>query len=192
MKTPEVPSTAKARVQEAYGKLPLSFEANKGQTDEQVKFLSRGRGYSLFLTETEAVLALRQGSKSSFTHDSEERERLKGQVLRMKFKGANPSPRVSGLEPLPGVVNYFIGNDPKKWRSNIPTYRKVQYKNVYPGIDLVYYGSNQRQLEYDLVVAPGANPNRIVLGFQGADRLEVNDRGDLVLHAGSGAIRLLK
>ncbi|TMI11754.1 MAG: hypothetical protein E6H40_03915, partial [Betaproteobacteria bacterium] len=79
------------------------------------------------------------------------------------------------------------GKDPAKWRTNVPTYAKVHYRAVYPGIDLVYYG-NQRQLEYDFVVAPGADPNRIVLGFQGAERLEINAEGELVLHAGGEVI----
>src|SRR2546428_259370 len=81
---------------------------------------------------------------------------------------------------LPGKSNYFIGNDPKKWRANIANYAKVRYRNVYPGVDLVYYG-NQQQLEYDFVVGPGADPGRIALRFQGADRLEVDTEGDLVL-----------
>jgi hypothetical protein len=85
-----------------------------------------------------------------------------------------------GLDPLPGIVNYFIGDDPSKWRTNIPTYQKVGYKDLYPGIDLVYYG-NQGQLEYDLIVAPGADPAQIMLAFDGAEQLTVNAQGDLVL-----------
>jgi beta-propeller repeat-containing protein len=182
---------------EAYGKLPLMFEANRGQTDRRVKFLSRGPGYTLFLTPTEAVLALRgretvTRSSATSPRPTEGEGQGEGATLRMQFKGANPTPRASGLEPLPGIVNYFIGNDPKRWRTNIPTYQKVQYQNVYPGIDLVYYGSNQRQLEYDFVVRPGADPNEIVLGFQGVDRLEVNTQGDLVLHTAAGPIRQRK
>jgi beta-propeller repeat-containing protein len=181
----------KPKLMETFGKLPLMFEANRGQTDQQVKFLSRGRGYTLFLTGTEAVLALRQGSTNSLAPDSGERDRVRGQVLRMQFKGANPTPRASGLEPLPGIVNYFIGNDPKRWRTNIPTYQKVAYTNIYPGIDLIYYG-NQRQLEYDFVVRPGADPTRIVLGVQGADRLEVDDQGDLLVRTAAGLLRQRK
>ena len=104
-----------------------------------------------------------------------------GAVVRMKLLGANPTPRASGLEPLPGIVNYFIGNDPEKWHANIPTYGKVQYDGVYPGIDLVYYGTNQRQLEYDFVVAPGADPKQIALTFDGADKIEIDRNGDLTL-----------
>ena len=166
------------RVNAAYGKLPLYFEANKGQTDEQVRFLARGSRSTLFLTPSEAVLV--------FTHREVSRT-----VLRMTFIGANPEPSVVGAEELPGKANYFIGSDPANWRTDVPTYAKVRYKNVYPGIDLIYYG-NQRQLEYDFVVSPGADPKRIRLGFQGADKLEVDAQGDLVLHTATGVIRQRK
>lgn len=156
--------TNKAKLQETYGQLPLSFEANQGQTDAQVMFISRGNGYNLFLTPTEAVLALKkvkakaeyEASKNPLAPVSGGEGRGEGAVLRMKLIGANPTPQITGIEELPGKVNYFIGKDPKKWRNNIPNYAKVRYEAVYPGIDLVYYG-NQRQLEYDFIVLPGAN-----------------------------------
>src|ERR1035437_6033922 len=153
---------ANARIVEAYGKLPLSFEANQGQTDSDVKFLSRGGGYSLFLTSTEAVLSLKKSGDIQ-NRDPKGAVKPSGEakaVVRMKLIGANTSPQVTGIDELPGKTNYFIGNDPKKWRTNVPTYAKVKYKRVYPGIDLVYYG-NQQQLEYDFIVSPGANPNAI-------------------------------
>jgi hypothetical protein len=106
----------------------------------------------------------------------------------MSLVGAAREPAVTGVDELPGKANYFIGRDPSKWRTNVPTYSKVHYREVYPGIDLVYYG-HQRQLEYDLVVAPGADPKKIVLGFKGADKLEIDSGGDLVLHASGGDIR---
>ena len=84
----------------------------------------------------------------------------------MKLVGANPHATVSGVDELPGKSNFFIGNDPKKWRSNVPTYAKVKYEGVYSGIDLVYYG-NQQQLEFDFVVAPGADPRRIGFDVRG-------------------------
>jgi uncharacterized protein (TIGR03437 family) len=152
-----------------YGKLPLSFEANQGPTDGSVLFLSRERGQTLFLTATEAVL--RSGRE----------------VLRMKLAGANPSPRVTGMEELPGKGNYFIGNDPAQWRTNVPTYAKVRYENVYSGMDLVYYG-NQRDLEYDFVVAPGADARAIRLAISGGEKLRINGQGDLVLKAGEGEV----
>src|SRR5438046_3024981 len=177
--TPAKPDAARhVRVSEAYGKLPLYFEANKGQTDEQVRFLARGSRSTLFLTPSEAVLV--------FT-----RREVTRTVLRMTFIGANHEPSVVGTEELPGKANYFIGSDPANWRTDVPTYAKVRYKNVYPGIDLIYYG-NQRQLEYDFVVSPGPDPWRIRHGFQVCVKLEVDAQGDLVLHTATGVIRQRK
>jgi len=158
--------------------LPLSFEANRGQADSTVKFLSRGDGYALFLTSTEAVFKLRQAAPAG----------QKTSVLRMKLLGADSTATVSGAEPHSGTANYFIGNDPQKWRTGVPTYGKVSYRGVYPGVDLVFYG-NQRELEYDLTVAPGADPKQIALEFSGA-KPKLNRRGDLVLDL-SGDVILL-
>jgi hypothetical protein len=114
------------------------------------------------------------------------------QVVRMRLVGANARGRVVGLDELPGRSNYFIGNDPKKWRTNVPSYARVKYEGVYPGVDLVYYG-NQRQLEYDFVVVPGADPNQIKLSFAGADGMRVDAAsGDLVLNVGDDEIRFHK
>lgn len=204
------PDANKRDVLKSYGNLPLRFEANVGQTDTQVKFISRGSGYTMFLTSDEAVLVF---SKPSASPEATLHQKLlepiqlaellrpttdallqigKGPikaieaidiqptetaVLRIKLLGAKPAPEVAGLEELLGITNYFIGNDPQKWYTNVPSYAKVEYKNVYEGVDLVYYG-NQRQLEYDFVVAPGADPNLIKLDFQGADRLEIDSAGD--------------
>jgi len=194
-----------ARLVESYGKLPLSFEANQGQTDPQVRFLTCGLGYSLFLTPTEAVLALRKSSSADLPSrsaalkqsakgkaaESKSASAIQGQsrtaaVLRMKLVGADSAAQVTGLEELPGKSNYFLGNDPKKWRTNVPNYAKVQYNDIYSGVDLVYYG-NQQQLEYDFVVAPGANPSAISVTIEGADDVDVNDLGDLVVDVGKGS-----
>ena len=178
-----------AAVQSAYGHLPLSFEANQGQVNPQVQFLTRGHGHTLFLTPSEAVLTLRTGEAKAEERADDAIHRTPSSspsapahsVVRMTFEGANPQAEVVGLDKLPGIVNYFIGNDPSKWQTNIPTYQKVAYTNVYPGIDLVYYG-HQGQLEYDLIVAPGADPNLIRLAFDGAEKIEVDPAtGDLVL-----------
>src|SRR6266536_2782587 len=191
---------AQGRVTEAYGKLPLSFEANRGQMDSEVKFFSRGSGYGIFISPTEAVLSLSRGlpqktkgpeagenlAAPSLHEEAEAPQRRA--VLRMKLVGANPKPQLTGEEELPGKVNYFIGNDPKKWRTNVSTYAKVKYREVYPGIDLVHYG-NQRQLEYDFVVAPGTDPKAIRLGFEGAETMEIDARGDLLLHTPEGDVR---
>ena len=185
-----------ARFSDTYGRLPLHFEVNRGQAHEDVRFLSRGQGYSLYLTAGEAVLVLttrpdgRPDSRISHAQRDAPTPATSA-VLRMSLVGAAPKPFVSGLDELRGKANYFIGSDPAKWRTNVPTYAKVHYRDVYPGIDLLYYG-NQRQLEYDFVVAPGADPNAIVLGFQGAERLEIDAQGELVLHSAGGAIRQRK
>jgi uncharacterized protein (TIGR03437 family) len=149
-------------------KLPLSFEANRGQTDSQVKFLARGNGYNLFLTATEAVLSNPQSAP-----------------LRMKLVNANPASEIEGLDELPGKSNYFIGSDPQQWRAGVTHYAKVKYRNVYPGVDLVYYG-HERQLEYDFVLSPGADPKQIKLAFDGAERMRIDGDGDLTLGTAAG------
>src|SRR5712691_2343021 len=183
-----------ARVSESYGKLPLQFEANRGQTHKDVRFLSRGAGYSLYLTGGEAVVVLakpnadaKRDARGAPTRPGAKAQ-VKSVALRMSLVGAARKPVVNGREELPGKANYFIGKDRSKWRTNVPTYAKVQYQNVYPGIDLVYYG-NQRQLEYDFVLAPGADPRKIVLDFKDAEKLEIDAQGDLVLHAAGGDVR---
>jgi hypothetical protein len=162
----------------AYGKLPLSFDVNQGQTDRRVKFLSRGAGYTLFLTSKGVVLSLqpRHG-----THD----------VLRLKLMGSNHTPTIEGSDQLPGKSNYFIGNDPKKWRTDVSTYARVHYRNVYSGVDVVYYG-NQRTLENDFIVAPGTKPGVIALAFEGTNTIAIDAGGSLVLGLESGDVRLQK
>jgi Carboxypeptidase regulatory-like domain/Beta-propeller repeat len=176
------------RANEAYGKLPLSFEANQGQTDTQVKFLSRGAGYNLFLTSTEAVLSLEQSRGTGGARERGDRRSVSvpNDVLRMKMLGANPTPRIEGSDQLPGKSNYFIGNDPKNWRVNVSTFARVHYREVYPGVDVVYYG-NQRKLETDFIVTPGTNPGVIALAFDGANKISVDKEGSLVLGLASGA-----
>jgi hypothetical protein len=175
-----------------YDKLSLAFEANNGQTSERVKFLSRGRGYTLFLTSAEAVLSLRTPGRTSVDRKMRPKsEASPAAALRIRLLGPNTEPTISGGEELPGKANYFIGNDPAKWHTNVPTYQRVTYRQIYPGIDLVYYGSNGR-LETDFVVRPGADPNQIRYSFQGAGKTEINEKGDLVLHIGDGAVQLQK
>jgi len=158
--------------------VPLFFEPNQGQTDTRVKFLARGPGYGLFLTDDEAVLSLRRSATKG--------KPARANVVRMRLDGATPAASIRGSQPLPGKSNYFIGNDPGKWRTSIPQFASVEYQRVYPGIDLVYYG-NQQQLEYDFRISPGADPNHIALSFQGASaRLE---SGDLILSTSNGDVR---
>jgi hypothetical protein len=183
----------------SYSQVPLSFEANQGQTDRQVQFLARGQGYNIFLTAKEAVFAFNtpaarlDDSRKSRERTSEkervaENANTKRAVIRMQFLGANPDAQVNALDELPGKVNYFRGNDPTQWRANVPTYRQVKYTAVYPGVDLVYYG-HSHQLEYDFIVAPGADPSAIALGFQGAKAVDIDAQGDLVLSTAVGDVR---
>jgi len=151
-----------------HGARELSFEPNQGQTAPEVRYLSHGKRSSLFLTANKAVLSLRRGDRQL--------------TLEMRLKGANADPRIEGTDPLPGTVNYFSGADARKWRTGIPRFGRVLYRSVYPGIDLAYYGA-ERQLEYDFVVAPGADPRRIAMDLAGHDRASIDAQGDLVLVA---------
>ncbi len=186
----------------AYGKLPLAFEANQGQTDLAVRYLAHGQGYQLFLTNQEAVLSLLQPSvadaksaqgaplRKARTHRMP-RAAVKTSVLRVHFDGANPSAEITGTKLLPGKTNYFIGNDPKKWHTDIPSYEGVRYRGIYPGVDVLFYGRQQR-LEYDFIVAPGADPQVIALSIAGARKLEINSQGDVLMSVASGKIALQK
>ena len=168
----------------------MHFEANAGQTDKSVDFLSRGPGYTVFLTPSQAVLTLRTSTNS--TKAARSRKHASEQTsLVMALVGATANSSGEGLEKLGGTVNYFVGNDPDQWRSGIPVFGKVKYAGVYPGIDLVYYG-NQQQLEYDFMVAPGADPKQVRLGFPGADRVESDDQAGLVVHVGKANFRWQK
>jgi hypothetical protein len=197
-----LPIGLKARSPKAvasYAKLPLTFEANRGQSDPKVRFLSRQPGYSLFLTDREAVLALSrpeaaaqpQGARELPPTAKRTSHTEKVDVVRMQLGGANHAPRVTGEEELAGKTNYIMGSNPADWHSNVPTYAKVKYSQVYPGIDLVYYGS-RRQLEYDFVVAPRADPKQVRLCFAGANKLKLQDNGDLTVTAKEGAITFHK
>jgi Calx-beta domain/Beta-propeller repeat/Carboxypeptidase regulatory-like domain len=195
----EVDPATRARIAENFGKLPIGFEINKGQTDPSVKFLSRGPGYDLFLTATEAVLRVpkpfapkAEKLKEPATAKTDQNANVsEGTVLRLKLLGANVTPEVEGQEELPGQVNYFRGNDPEKWQREVPTYRKAYLKNVYPGIDVVYYG-NQGELEYDFVLAPRANPKLIRFTVTGADKIRLEKSGRLLLTLKHGEVSLNK
>jgi hypothetical protein len=179
--SPENSPRTPAQLREAFGRVPLSFEANRGQAHLAVNFRARGEGYTLSLSSTEAVFALaREINEPSST------------VVSMKIVAANPDAAVEGVNELEGKVNYLLGNDPARWRTNIPTFSRVRYCAVYPGIDLVYYG-NQRRLEYDFMIAPGSDAGAIALEFFGAERMEIEDAtGDLLLGIGEKTIRQLK
>ena len=214
----------------SFAKLPLSFEANQGQTDAHVKFVSRGSGYTLFLTGDEVTLELtssRPESRSSLVETRKSKiefgkskvQRAAGlprpiladsgpsvppfqprsanasarpsAVVRMKLLGANPAATVKGEEILPGNANYFIGHDPHKWQTNVPTYAKVKYHGVYPGVDLVFYG-NQQQLEHDFVVSPGADASRIAFRLGGSRKMSLDAQGNLDISVAGGEVHLQK
>ncbi|HTY63653.1 MAG TPA: SBBP repeat-containing protein, partial [Acidobacteriota bacterium] len=195
-KAKEVDPAVRAFIEQSYGKLPLSFEVNNGQADDAVKYICRGHGYTLFLTSGEAVLSLGRGSlrKKDRTArripEAEESKPVAGDVVRLKIVGANPNTKISGIGELPGKSNYFIGNDPANWHTGVPNFEKVKIEGVYPGIDLVYYG-NQRQLEYDWIVNPGADPGAIKFEIGDKANLKVDAQGNLILDQ-RGGLRLQK
>jgi hypothetical protein len=191
---------AATTAQAAYGKVSVQFEANHGQTDAQVQFITRAGGATVFLTRTAAVFLLSAPDESAAAMDDRtaqlqaERESAPRRMhaLRMNIAGANETVEVEGVNKLPGIVNYFKGNDPAQWHANIPTFSRVHYSSIYPGIDLVYYGTDERQLEYDFVVKPGSDASQIALNFEGANGLEADANGDLLIETPVGALRQRK
>lgn len=202
---------ANARIRANYAALPLAFEANQGQADPEVKFVARGDGYKLLLTSSKAIMALPGHKGPSEVRDMMMNKRrgaagvkalmkkraashLKASpaaFLQMNFLGANPHSQLAADDPRSGKVNYFLGNDPSKWHSNIPLYGRVNYRNIYPGVDLVFHGASQR-LEFDYRVSPGSDAAAIALGFQGADGLRTDAAGNLVLSTSAGPVHLNK
>ncbi len=174
------------KLKKNYGLLPLSFERNEGQTDSHVKFIARGIGYTLFITSSEAVLVLSGSGNSSVLSHGLTSEKNKSSVVRLKFNNANLKPQIAGLKKLPWKNNYFIGNDRSRWRTGVTQYSQVCVKNVYPGIDIIYHG-NQKKLEYDVVVAPGANPKMVEISYFGAREAELI-KGDLLLRTGKDKV----
>jgi uncharacterized protein (TIGR03437 family) len=154
---------------------PLAFEPNVGQADAQVKYLAHASHGMLWLTEKGLVLSA--GGKT-------------GSVVRVRFEGGNAAPRIEAEDKHTGISNYFIGNDRRNWHTGVPQYGKVRYREVYPGIDVVFYG-NPSNVEYDFVLRPGADPARIRLAFDGASKLTTDSDGGLVLRTGGAEIRNL-
>ncbi len=175
-----------------FGSLPVSFERNDGQAPAGVRYVARGPGYTTYLMDKEAVLVIAKSSVRSKSPARESGKRpsdaaAEPQVIRMSLVGANPAPEVYGVGKLPGDANYFVGKDPAAWRTSIPTFGKVQYEGVFPGIDLTYYGK-QGQLEFDLTVAPGADPGLINLSYEGVEGLSLAEGGALALKTRAGQI----
>jgi hypothetical protein len=180
---------SKPNAQALLSQLPMIFEPNLGQAnlsqaDSTVKFLAHGAGYSLLFDSTGAMLAMQTVHPASGKGEPGRSV----ESLRMTLARANPAAAISAGEPLPGKSNYFIGNDPQKWRTGIPQFAGVRYANVYPGIDLVFYG-NQGRLEYDFKVAPGADPSQAELQFDGASKVKLSG-GDLILTGSDNNVRM--
>ena len=199
--TKTVNEAPRSRVSETPGKLPLSFEENRGQVNQHVKYISRGSGYTLFLTPTEAVLALRRGDGKKVTTATADARRspiparphpTRTSILRMKLSRVNRSPAVTGESEMSVKTNYVNGNDPEKGQTGVSRYERVRYAQVYPGVDMIYYGK-QQQLEYDFEVAPGGDSRQIELEFDGVKRVKVErGTGDLVFKIGGVEVRQRK
>ncbi len=188
----------RARINEAYGKARLSFQANQGQSHPKVKFLARGGAYDLFLTPTEAAMTLRIANRTRRNADSQAANYTppdsQSAYIKMRLVGANTAPELAGLDPLPGACNYFIGAGAEKWRTNISQYARVKYSDVYRGVDMIFYG-NQSDLEYDFKVAPGAVPAAIKISFESPGSrapLSIDKNGDLIIETAAGQIRQRK
>jgi hypothetical protein len=176
----------------AYGRLPIRFEPNRGQAPPEVKYLAHDAGYSIALTDDGAILGLASTRSGLSMPSSQDRvERLRTAFLRVGLVGANPRPRMSAEQRQGSVSNYFIGSDASMWHRDLPNYAAVRYRQVYPGIDWVVYG-NPRQLEYDLEVAPHADPGTIRFDFARAYSVALDAGGDLLIDVGELTIRQLK
>ena len=171
-----IPETTKAQVQETYGTLPLYFIQNDGQVDEKVRFYEKGSGHGTYFTKEGVYLWL--GSGVIARHEAPEQSPIHFQLIKLIPLNANKNPEIIAVDPQEGKVNYFVGSDPGKWKTNIATYKAVIYKEIYPGIDLKFYGNN-RQLEYDIIVKPGADLSKVRFAYEGIEGLRVTENGDL-------------
>ena len=210
-----VPPATRARINASFAALPLAFEANEGQTDPQVKYMARGNGYKLFLTSGDAIFSLASTSSSRVSRPREMMEhRIPGYSrelkklirtpiaraqhnvssmasLRMHVVGGKQDAQIVNSGLLPSKVNYFIGKDPRNWHTAVRQYARISYQDVYPGVNLAYYGK-RNQLEFDFIVAPRANPELIRLSFSGAQRMSTDVSGDLMLNSPAGQFMLHK
>jgi hypothetical protein len=181
---PQEQSTTSSRAQ-GFAKTPLRFEANQGQLDAHAQFVGRANGYNLYLTATEMVLALDRPASTG--HSRGTQPPLPDQyVIRMQMIGANPNGRLTGVNQLPGARNYLQGADRTHWLSGVPSFTQVAYHNLYPGIDMLFYGNDKGQLAYDFSVTAGANPAAIQLAFTGPQGVTLDGAGNLVLQTPFG------
>ncbi len=189
------------RWEKTYVQLPLGFEENRGQAAGEVRFVSHGSGYALSLAPQEldiAILGREAMAMASPLHRAAALRAYRGArkvpkttVVRMQLEGANPAPGIAPSDKLVGTTNYFVGNDPKKWITDVPSFARLKYSGIYPGVDVEFYG-NRRRLEYDFTVAPGANPKAITLKIDGAQNLALNSHGDLILRIADDDVELQK
>ena len=190
------PEQARKEALDKIAGLPLYFEVNRGQVDSSVRYLSRSGRYSLFLTDDAAVFSMIGGEfhkgpmPKGFPYKADGDTKLTESAVRVRMVGANQHPEVEGLEPLPGRVNYLIGEQ-KNWHRDIPTYGRVRFHDVYPGVDVVYYGTPSA-LEYDLIAAPGADTSKIKFAIEGPAKTTQTASGDIIIATTSGTIRIAK
>lgn len=176
------------QVSRSSGPVSFTFEENQGQTHERVRYIARLPGYTLFLTEGEVVFVLHPPSFNKEDRDAHISTGTRSRVVRMKFGGGRPEPMVEGIEQVGERSNYFVGNDRRRWITGVPHFSVTRYREIYPGINVVFY-SRLRELEFDFEVAPGANPDLIRLQFEGVERIEV-DQQDLILRVDGAVLRL--
>ncbi len=196
---PALNAEQRGRVRASLDALPLAFEANQGQTDPQVKYTARGNGYSVFLTANDAVFAISsakpsgaQASRGVNPHvPHHTSQKLETARIDMRLVGGNANPEIAAGTSLPGIVNFYVGSDPKNWHTGVDQYSSVSYRDVYPGVNMVFHGA-QRQLEFDFVVSPGADPKALALNFKGAQKLDTDASGNLVLNSSAGDVVLHK
>lgn len=179
---------AQANPVAVFNRLPVSFVENYGQVDSHVRFLAQAGNGTIYFTPTEAVLALDPSPAIDKTaNSSNTKDKFQISVLRMKWMGADPNPQILAERPLPGKINYLIGRDPARWHTNLPTYAHVRYRQLYPGVDAVFYGK-EGEIEYDLVVSPGTSLSKVAFALDGIKQMKVADNGDLVLGLENGGI----
>ena len=187
------------RIHDAWGKLPLYFIKNDGQVDERAKFYEKSAGHTTFFTkegvylsmvkesETQSSRNRSSGLLSQSLRESKNRSNFKTEIIKLSLLNANKDPEIIAEGLQEGKVNYLIGNAPEKWKTNIPTYKAVIYKEAYPGIDIKFYGNN-RQMEYDIIVKPDADATKVKFAYEGIEDLKITDGGDMQISLKQGSI----
>jgi len=178
---------ALARLNESYGKLPLSFVRNDGQLDEKVKYYERGSGHSMYFTDEGVYLELISSCASEISASQSQNKSLQSETIKLSPVGANRDPEIAANNMQEGKVNYLIGNDPEKWKASIPTYQSIVYKNIYENIDMKFYGNN-RQMEYDIILKPGADLSRVKLAYEGTEGLSITEDGCMEIALKGGKV----